>query len=493
MEQLPALQVLIPLICAPLCVLLHKSKLAFLIANTASWLSFGIACLLLLQVQDGHIISYHMGGWAPPWGIEYRVDTLTAFMLLIVTGISSLTLPYALTTAGKEVPPSKLYLLYAGWLIVLTGLLGMCITGDAFNVFVFLEISSLASYLIIALNRDRRALVAALQYLLIGTVGASFLLLGIGLLYQATGTLNMTDLASRVPDLGEHKGIKIAFAFIVIGMGIKAAIFPLHGWLLGAYRFAPAPVTAFLAGCATKVSIYILLRFIFTIYGGELAFGDLHLGQFLVPLALAGILIPSLQAIQQTQVKRLLAFSSLSQIGYITLGIALNQSTALTASVLHLFNHAMIKSALFMAMGAVFCQISSHRINKLAGLGRHMPWTFVAFIIAGLSLIGVPLTAGFISKWYLVAGILEAGYWPLAAVVLFGSLLAVVYIWKIVEAAYFEKPIFPNAQEAISDPSASVLIPLYILIAANLWFGIQTEWLVGLAEQIVAQLMGVQV
>lgn len=490
LAQLPALQVLIPLLGAPLCVFLHRSRTAWIIAMLASYSSLGIALLLLQQVSDGSVISYAMGNWAPPWGIEYRVDILSAFVLVIVSMVSSIALPYAWRSLTKEVHENKLYLLYAGWLIVLTGLLGMTITGDAFNVFVFLEISSLASYFIIALNRDRRALVAAFQYLLLGTVGASFILLSIGMLYQMTGTLNMADLAQRLPGVSHTSGVRSAFAFLLVGLGIKAAIFPMHSWLAGAYRFAPSAVTVFLAGSATKVSVYLLLRFIYSVYGTELAFQQLHLGSILLPLALLSIVIPSLAAINQQNFKRLLAFSSISQIGYMTLGIAINNQAALSATILHLFNHAIMKTALFMSMGAVFYQISGHRIQNLAGLGRLMPLTFAGFILAGLSLIGIPLTAGFISKWYLVIGALNAGWWPVAALVLFSSLLAVIYIWKIVEAAYFQPPAYPNAAEAIEEAPLSMLLPLYILVAANIYFGLNTQWSVGTASKAAAMLLG---
>lgn len=481
-HQLPALQVLIPLLAAPLCVVLHRGRWAWFIACLASASSLVISLLLMQLTADGTVLSYRMGNWAPPWGIEYRVDILSAFVLLIVSGISTVVLPYSLRSAEKEVHKNKLYLLYAGWLIVLTGLLGMTITGDAFNVFVFLEISSLATYLIIALSRDRRSLTAAFQYLLLGTVGASFILLSIGLLYQVTGTLNMADMAQRLPAVSQSNSVKIAFVFLLLGLGTKAAIFPLHSWLAGAYRFAPSPVTAFLAGSATKVSVYVLLRFIYTVYGQELAFKDLRLDQILLPLALLSIVIPSMVAINQQNFKRLLAFSSISQIGYMVLGIAINNHAGLSATVLHLFNHAIMKAALFMSMGAVFYQVSGHRIVNLSGLGRHMPLTFAGFILAGLSLIGIPMTAGFISKWYLVMGALSNGWWPIALMVLLSSLLAVVYIWKVIEAAYFKKPVYVNAGEAVEDPPLSMLLPLYILIAANIWFGLDTSWTVGTAS-----------
>lgn len=490
MEQLPALQVLIPLLAAPLCVILHNGRIAWLIAFITSLCSLSIAILLSLQVQGGEVISYHMGNWEPPWGIEYRVDRLNVFILIIISLVSSVALPYAYRSAPSEVHENKLYLLYAGWLIVLTGLLGMTITGDAFNVFVFLEISALSTYLIIALSRDRRALIAAFQYLLLGTIGASFILLSMGLLYQATGTLNMHDLSQRLPTVSHLGGVKIAFAFMLIGVGLKVAIVPLHAWLVGAYRYAPTAVTVFLAGSATKVAIYVLIRFIYSVYGDHLSFEQFQLGHILLPLALLSMFIPALIATQQKNVKRLLAFSSLSQIGYMLLGISMHNADGLTASVLHLFNHALMKTALFMSVGILFFHIGSQRLTNIAGLGRIMPITFTSFIVASLSLIGVPLTAGFVSKWYLVLGALQNEWWGVAIMILLSSLLAVIYLWKVVEVAYFKPARLPNAREELNEAPLGMLIPLVFMVAANLWFGINTDWPLSHAQGIATQLLG---
>jgi len=343
--------------------------------------------------------------------------------------------------------------------------------------------------LIIALSRDRRALMASFQYLLLGTVGASFILLGIGLLYQSTGTLNMQDMAQRIPDSPFKRPIYVSFAFILVGISLKSAIFPLHNWLVSAYRYAPSAITVFLAGSATKVAIYVLLRFIYSVYGEQLAFDELKLQAMLLPVAILSMLVPALIATQQNNIKRLLAFSSLSQLGYMLLGIAMNNLNGLTATVLHLFNHALMKTALFMSIGVVFLHVGSHRIDKIAGLGRLMPLTFFAFVMAALSLIGVPLTAGFISKWYLVVGALDNQWWSVAVIILVSSLVAVVYLWKVVEAAYFIKPKFGNAQEEICDAPLSMLVPLYILIAANFWFGLDTSWSIGSAREAAEVLL----
>jgi multicomponent Na+:H+ antiporter subunit D len=487
--QLPALQVVIPLLAGPACLLLHHPRLSWALATTASWMTFFVSLTLLDQVLSTGTITYALGGWAAPWGIEYRVDEINAFVLLIVSGISAITLPFARSSIEHEINPDRVYILYTGWMLCLTGLLGITITGDAFNVFVFLEIASLSSYLLISLSRDRRSLTAAFQYLVMGTIGATFILIGIALLYMMTGTLNMMDLSQRIPAVSDTRTVKMAFTFLIVGIGLKAAVFPLHFWLPNAYAYAPSAVTALFAGTATKVAVYLLLRFFFTVFGVQFSFEVMELDQVLLPLALAGIFIASTIAIFQTDVKRMLGYSSIAQIGYMVLGISLVSVPGVTAAILHLFNHALMKVALFVTLGCVFFRVGSVMRDDLAGIGRKMPWTMAAFVVGGLSLVGVPLTVGFISKWYLIVAALDQQWWWLAVLVLASSLLALVYIWQVIEVAYF-KPAEDQSKD-IKEAPATLLIPTWILIIANIYFGLDTSLTVGVAERAASLLLGV--
>ena len=284
-SHLPALQVVLPMAAAPICALWRRGAGAWALATTVCWLAFGIAVLLLRQVQAVGTLSYAMGGWAAPWGIEYRVDALNAFVLLFVTGIGAVVMTFARQAVVERrvrLPIEKHAWFYATYLLCLTGLLGITITGDAFNLFVFLEISSLSSYALISVGRDRRALTAAYQYLIMGTIGATFILIGIGYLYVLTGTLNMEDLARRLPAVAHTRTVHAAFAFLTVGIGLKLAMFPLHLWLPNAYAYGPSVVTAFLAATATKVSVYVLLRIFFTLFGATFSFGTLQLDLGLV-------------------------------------------------------------------------------------------------------------------------------------------------------------------------------------------------------------------
>ncbi len=486
--QLPVLQVVIPLLAAPLCIILRRRSLVLPFAMGVCWLTFLVSAALLGDVLEAGVISYALGGWAAPWGIEYRVDALSAFVLLFVSGIAALVLTYAPRSLTDEVPASRHYLFCTLYLLCLTGLLGIAITGDLFNVFVFLEISALSSYALIALGGRRQALPAAFQYLVMGTIGATFILIGIGLMYQMTGTLNMADMAARLPAAEGIRTALVAFAFLTVGIGLKMALFPLHVWLPNAYAYAPSVVSAFIAATATKVSVYILLRFMFSVFGLEFSFEHLELGRALMPLALAGIFVASTVAIFQRNVKRMLAYSSVAQVGYMVLGISFATAAGLTGGIVHLFNHALIKGGLFMAMGCVMLRLHSVDLDDMAGIGRTMPWTMAAWVLGGLGLIGVPATAGFISKWYLIEAALEQNSLIVAVLLLLSSLLALVYVWRVVETAFFREP-SERAREAREAPLA-MLIPTWVLLGATVFFGIFTTYSAGVARQAAEAVLG---
>jgi multicomponent Na+:H+ antiporter subunit D len=488
-NDLPALQIAVPLLSAAICLLLRRSRPAWIVAMVVARGSFVSACVILNRVIQHGTISYAEGGWRAPWGIELRIDLLNALVLLVVTGICAIVLTASPRSLDQEIWREHHSKFYALYLLCMTGLAGMTITGDAFNIFVFLEISSLSSYALIAQGTTRRALTSSIQYLVMGTIGGTFILLGIGMLYMMTGTLNIADMAVQLGTVGPNRTVLVALACIGIGTGIKLAVFPLHIWLPNAYTYAPAIVTAFLAATATKVAYYVLVRFVFSVFGAKLAFDDLHLDAVLMPLAIAAMFAGSIVAIFQDNVKRLLAYSSVAQIGYMVLGLSLVSVSGLTGGLVHLFNHALMKCGLFLVMAAVLLRTGSTHIDAMAGLGRRMPLTMAAFVVAGLSLIGVPLTVGFVSKWYLVTGAIEAGLWPVAVLILLSSLLALIYIWRVIEVAYFRPP--PEDAPEIREAPLSMLGPIWLLAGAIVFFGVFTSLSVGTASAAARMLLGV--
>ncbi|WP_224784928.1 monovalent cation/H+ antiporter subunit D family protein [Marinihelvus fidelis] len=481
--------IVVPLLAAPVVAMLPNGRLPWLLSSAVSWAVLAMAWCLLRGVLDTGAISYQMGGWAPPWGIEFRIDTLNAFVLFVVAAIGAVVTPFAGPSARSEVPERLTSLFFCLYLLTYTGLLGITATGDIFNMFVFLEISSLSSYALIALGRDRRALTAAYQYLIMGTIGATFFLIGVGLLYSVTGTLNIADLSARLPALEEVRVVHTAFAFMVAGVALKLALFPLHLWLPNAYTYAPSAVSAFIAATSTKVAVYVMIRVLFTVFGVEFSLREMPLQPILLVLSIIGVIATSLMAVNQLDAKRLLAYSSVAQLGYMAIGISFGTVLGLTAAITHIFNHALMKGALFLALGAVAYRIGSTRIRDMSGLAKVMPWTIMAFAIGGLSLVGVPLTAGFISKWYLVSAALEQGWWWLAVIMLLTSLLAVMYVWKVIEVAWFRD--LPESRADVREAPLSLLIPVWVLVLANIWFGIDTRFSAQVAARAAEALLGV--
>jgi len=493
--HLPVLQVVVPMLLAPLVVLLRPRGLAWAAATAGSLMAFFIAVNLAGAVLGGAEVRYELGGWAAPYGIALGVDSFSALLLLIVTGASSAALLAARRSIDDAIESDRQPLFYTAWLLALAGLAGIVVSADAFNIFVFMEISSLASYILVAGGPDRRALPAVFKYLVMGTIGATFYLIGVGLVYMMTGTLNLADMELRIHEVADQRPILVAAGFITVGLALKAAVFPLHVWLPNAYTFAPHAVTAFLAACATKVALYVLMRFDFIVFQQNLAGHEVQFAAFLMPLAVLAILVGSAVALFERNLKRLLAYSSVAQIGYILLGASMVSVAGLSAGILHMFNHAFAKGALFLAVMCLATRFAGLDLDRLAGAARTMPWTMAALVLAGLSLIGVPGTAGFVSKWYLVTAALNEGL-PgllLVAVVVAGSLMAVVYVWRIVEAAWFATP---AANEEVPGAAVTGEAPLPMLVVTwavalgNVFFGLFTGVQRELAERAAGVLLG---
>jgi len=296
----------------------------------------------------------------------------------------------------------------------------------------------------------------------------------------------MAELAIRLQPLQDNKAVLAGYAFIFVGLGLKAAMFPLHQWLPNAYAYSPSFVTTFLAATATKVAIYALVRFLFSVFGLEFVFEGATFIWVLMPMGIAAMVACSFQAVFQSDVRRTLAYSSVAQVGYMLLGISIGTAAGVSAGMFHLVNHALIKGALFMAITGVVLTYKGTSINDFRGLGRSAPWTMTAFAIAAVSLIGVPLTAGFQSKYALVTALFENGWWWGVAVVMFSSLLAVIYMGRILEAVFFRASLNPNKKR--KEAPLLILIPLWVLAIGNIWVGVQGGFVAGLADDAASSL-----
>lgn len=491
MSQLPILLLLPLLFGAVIAVLvgLWRAAAAQVVAvlATAATLAFAVVALVR-TVRDGPM-SYALGGWPAPIGIEYVLDPLAAFLVLIVSFVGVLIAIYPVD-AGFGFRPRRGVPLYPLVLLLLAGLVGVVLSGDLFHLFVFIEIYALATYPLVALGGDR-GVFASLRYLLLGTIGSGLYLLGVGFLYFTTGTLNMADMAAQLVGIEGSSTVLGALALIVVGLALKMALFPLHVWLPDAHSSAPPAVAALLAAVQVKAGAYALLRILYDVFGPAFLDGDgLPVALALVWFGAGGIIFGSLMAIRAPDIKRMLAYSTVAQLGYIGVGIGLGTPLALVGAMLHVLNHALMKSGLFLVAGGVIQRTGIKAIARFSGLGRAMPWTMAGFTVAALSMVGIPPTAGFFSKWYLVLGSLEAGSWVLVVVIGTSSLMTAVYFLRL-----FERIFVVEAEEDVvrtaTEPGPRVVGTVAVLAVAILAVGLANGVLVSrVLEPVALSLLG---
>jgi len=457
-DDLSIMLVIIPLLAALINVVVGQTtrRYAWHISTTATSLSFLVSLLLLNIVLTTGKIEYQLGGWESPWGIVHVIDYLNGFIVVIVSFIALAVSIYAGKSVKSEIEENRTTMFYSIYLLFIAGLFGILVTGDIFNLYVFIEIASISGYALIAVGRKRDALLASYNYLILGTIAATFILIGIGYLYMATGTLNMADLRERLPLIYESKVVLTAFAFFTVGLSLKMALFPLHTWLPNAYTYAPSVVSSIMAATATKVGAYAMLRIMFTVFTPEFDLQVVPVTKILIVVSVIAVIAGSVLAIAQTSIKRMLAYSSVGQIGYIVLGMAVANQAGMTGSLLHILNHALMKGTLFLAAGAVVYRLGVDDISALKGLGKKMPLTMAAFTVGALSMIGVPLSVGFISKWYISMGAIHADMWFIVPAILISSLLTAVYFWRIIESIYFAEPVGKLALDKLGNIKAKV-------------------------------------
>jgi len=479
-EQFPLIIVVAPLILSFFIPVLGwwNKKLSFPIVLIALSICLISAFGILDTVIKHGTIHYWIGKWEPPWGIEYFIDHLNAYVAIIVSFIAFLMAIYSKKSIEKELPEHKIPLFYTLFLLNITGLLGITLTGDVFNLFVLLEVASFTTYGLVAIGEEG-AFLATFRYVILGTIGACLYLLGVGYLYIVTGSLNMIDLAQLLPNLYHSKVVLIAFAFILVGIGIKIALFPLHVWLPPAYTHAPSVVSAVIAATMTKVGAYVIIRIMFTVFEPYFSIKIIPAATILGWVAMAAMIFGPILAVVQSDLKRMLSYVLLADVGYIIMGISVVNRMGLTGAILHILNDAFMMSCLFLVAGAIMYKTGTRDIFQFRHLNKKMPFTMAAFTVAALSVIGIPPTCGFFSKWYLLLGAIDAKNWMLAGALIFSSLMAIVVFFRVIENAYFEPrvPVYAHnggGHEEIKRDEApfSMLLPIFITVAGILLLGI---------------------
>lgn len=461
---LPAL-VAVPFLSSVLPVLLARGRerLGWPVAAVVSVVHAALAGWVSLAVLRGGPLTATIGGVPAPFGIGLRADALAVPFLLTVAGVGLAVLAYTRVAGPRSAPFYALYLLLVG------GLTGVVVTADAFNLYVFLEVSGLASYGLVARARGPGAAVAALRYLLLGTVGASLYLFGVGYAYLATGVLSMADLATEFAAAGLDSTLVVtAFVLVFVGLSVKVALFPVHTWKPDAYEAAPTAVSALLSALASTVAAYALLRLLLSAFTLELFVAVPALR--MAVLVVGGVSVPTgaYLAYRATSVKRVLAYSSIAQFGLAVLGIGVGTPLALVGAVVQLVGHAVTKGGLFLAAGIVEARTGARTVEEYAGVAAAAPGAAAAFAVLAVGMVGLPPTAGFAAKLYLALGALDAGLWPVALLVLVSTLLSLTYFGRLLQRLYVDDPRVPFTRTGDVSVGMSAVVALAALGAVGI-------------------------
>ncbi|NJE06297.1 cation:proton antiporter [Thermococcus sp. M36] len=476
---------IIPLLFAfalPLTSILIKGNRrvvqAYALLGTGLTLISSFALFQRAYSSDSPLI-YTFGKWVAPVGIIYEVDRLGALMALVTAFLMFVIAVYSYRYLEGESGLEWYYTLYLG---LEAGLLGVVLTGDAFNLFVMIEVTSIASYALVAFYRGRRdAVHAALKYAFIGAIGTTMYFLALGILYGAFGTVNFADLSAKIHDIpfpvsGNPVGEVVLASGIVLALAtwaflIKAAIFPNHFWLPEAHPAAPSPISAVLSGLVVNVGIYSLMRFLYTVYGGELVPGLERVvggvAAVLVALGAVSALFGALMMNAQRDVKKLIAYSTIMHMGYLAMVVGAGTQLALQAAIFHMVNHAIAKALLFLAAGAFIHAAGSRDIGDLTGLGRRMPVATFGLSVATLSLVGIPPLNVFFSKVLLFDALMERSL-ALAMVIVLSSVIALVAYMRVLYRIWLGKP----REDITAGEHASMAFVLLLLSAAVVLMGL---------------------
>ncbi|RKX30863.1 MAG: hypothetical protein DRP71_14350 [Verrucomicrobia bacterium] len=481
-DQAPLLILLFPLFGAVTISLIGpwKKQLCLPVAIVATIGSLAAALTAFCDVLQVGQVQYFLGGWESPRGIgiELRIDHVNGLVAIVVTAVALITAIYSARRVDDEFE-GKVPLFYALFLLSATGLIGMTLAGDAFNLYVLLEVASLTGYALVAMGKERRAAMSAFNYIVMGTIGASFYLLGVGYLYLKTGSLNMGDIHQIIvdQDLRGSKIIQVAFILILIGVWIKMAFFPLHAWLPNVYSFAPSTSACLMAPLVTKVAVYVMIRMMLTVFGPETVFVALPWSEIVIWLAVLDIVVASFMALAQKNLRRMLSYLIIAEVGYMVGGAWLANHYGMVGAIYHIISDSFMTLCMFLAAGILFTK--SDALTGFKGMFVRKPATMMAFTLGAFSLIGIPPTCGFFSKFYLIRGGIESGHWEFVIALLFSSLINVVLFFRIIEFAYFhidEKGSKPDQTEA---PAAATPITQVI----SLWTAAIAVLLIGLFNQ----------
>lgn len=406
-----------------------------------------LIAMVILAAMNLHAVvthgptEYALGGWQAPLGIAWLNDTVAAIMVLTLCFVSLVSVLFGQYVVSKEHSRSGPY--YTLILIMLSGLVGIVFAADLFNVFVFLEVAAITGYALVGASGGK-GLVYAFRYLLLGSLGATLYLLGLSHIYVATGTLNMADLAVRIPELITSTAVAGGLIYMFLGLSIKMALIPLHSWLPDAYSSAPSSIAPLLASTITKVALIVWVRIEYSLIAPNVEVNHVPVLVLLEEVGVIAALIGGALALIQTDLRRMFAYGGVGHIGLILIGVSLGNEVGFAGGVFYLINDAVMQASLFMVAGAVMHYHQAHTLDGIRGVGHHASiWVTGALIVAAIGMIGLPPTGGFFGKWNIILGALEAEHYAAAFAVVVSTLLTLGYFVKIF-AAWFNHPVEPK-------------------------------------------------
>lgn len=479
-DSFPLLMVLVSYLSAFMIILLFKNKIAKKIVIASSAVTFALSFFVMMEtVRNGSFI-YNAGHFESPWGIELYVGQIEGIISCILSGIYLLISWSSLYTIDSEVDENRVKLYYFLCNILIGSVMGVIFTNDIFNAFVFIEVGTLASCGIIVVKNKKENFLATLKYLVLSSLGSGLFLMGTSFIYSITGNLNLSYIHGEVAKvhMDYPNVILIATALFTIGLGIKSAMFPLHTWLPDGHSSAPTSSSALLSAIVLKAFVLLYIKILYRGIGVE-AIEIKVIFEILLVLGSGGMIIGSFMAIAQRELKRMIAYSTVAQMGYIFFGIGLGTKAGLAFAIYHIIAHAFAKSILFITAGNMVKKAKSKYIEDLAGIGREMPATMAIFTIASLSMVGIPVLPGFVSKWNLALETIGLGRYAFLAVVLISGLLNAIYYLPIVINGYFGEK---KSGEIDCSRSLSLKerLPLWILTAGMLYAGIASNKIIEL-------------
>lgn len=476
----PVHYIALPLLAAflmPLLAKVNRELVRIVPGVVLTYLLFVSVVLMQRVVETGQPVIETLAGWQAPWGINLVFSQFTGFLVSLMTFMATLIwiFSYRFKKVDNE-PALKYYILF---MMLVTGSVGVVLTGDIFNMFVFMEITAIASYSLTSFYRDRDGAEAGFKYLLIGSLASTFMLLAILLLYTQVGTLNMAMIAERMHTV--PPGIKVTILVLFLtGLGIEAEMFPLNGWAPDAYSQSPSPVGATFAALVVKAGVYSLIRVIFTLFDIQGAY------QYLIIMGVITLVIAEFTAMKQTNLKRMLAYSSIGQMGFVLIAFGIGTKEAVFGALFLMFNHAVIKSLLFMSGSFFVYNSTSKDIKDLAGIGRKFPYMGLLFSIGAFAIVGLPPFSGFWSKLYILIAAADESMLALVAIILVVSIVEIVYYFRVVAKLYFGKP---TDKEVVHKPTFGGYFSMTVLAVVILLVGFYPDIITGFIHRAADALL----